>query len=168
MTYRITHKLAKKIKKKATEVSPVDPNPFLEWSANHFIAGDRSHIVLMHNPTILSLYFYSKGVANGDTFMSRANENIKGVLGMYGFHSVYHTHIEPHLDEVQFSKVGDRKLSGILAELVWHAKYLAKYYNHSPYELTTKLNKMPQCSRKESWPVRAFEKLLVKSLSARS
>ena len=145
MIYRITNKLAKKIKEKPVESLSTDPNPFLDWSADHFVAGGLHHIVLMHNPSIMSLYFLSKGVTNSETFLIRANDNIRGGLCMYGFDSVYHTHIEPYFGNFRFPTFENRKLSGIMVDLVKHAKFLASYYDHLPFELTTKLNETPQC-----------------------
>jgi hypothetical protein len=148
MVFRITNKLAKKIKEKPDSALPVHENPFLDWSADHFVAGKLHHMVLMHNPTAFSLYFHSKGVTNAATFLEMANGTIRDGLAMFAYELIYHTHIAPHFGEVRFSKVGNRKLSGIMAQLVWHAKFLVAHNRLSP----TQLNNMPQCSLKEVWP----------------
>ncbi len=81
----------------------------------------------------------------------------------YGFEIHWERIIAPGLGKVYFRKVADRNMTGILMDLVKHAKFLLSDPDLSPYEVSLYLNKMPQCSRKEGFPIRAFQNLTLNS-----
>lgn len=159
MIYRLTTKLAKKIYESPVQVLPPTANEFLDWGATCFFGGGSQYVLLTHRSTLLSCVFRGRGVTDFSKFLDSANSAIRDCLLEYGFGFVYEAVIAPNMRKASSSKVGDRSLNGVMVDLVKHSKSMLEVNDLSPHEVTIQLNRIPQCSRKETWPVEAFSKL---------
>ena len=161
MIYRLTNKMAKKIKESPDSTLEPPNNPFLDWAADLFIAERTHYILLTHCRSLLSCVAYAKGINNYDAFIRIANQSIKDCLSVYEYEFIFESLVAPQMGNVIFSKVGNRKVNGVMVDLVKHAKYYLSVDELSPLEITQRLNKIPQCSRKNPWPIKAFSELPV-------
>jgi len=159
MIYRLTNKLAKKIKEHPTHALDFSGNPFLDWAAEAFIAERTHYILITHSASLLSCVMHGRGITDDASFLDRANEAIGSCLRENGFEFIFESIIAPRMGEVTFSKVGNRQLTGIMVDLVKHAKLAVERYGAAPDEIGRRLNEIPQCTQKEVFPIKAFGKL---------
>ena len=160
MTFRLTDKLSKKIKAVRNEAVPTGTDPLLDWAADLFIFDRFQYILITHRPTILSCFLYGKAITDSTSFIRAAGRIIGECLEDYGCGSIFENIIGPGLYSVQFTKVRDRKLNGIMTDLVRCAKAHLSVEDTSPIMLTNVINKMPQLSMPGAYPVEAFRNLL--------
>jgi len=165
MIYRITHKLSKKIKQVPGEPVASSANPMLDWAAEHFIAERKHFILLMNCHSMLSCVYPATGVSSGDAFIHKSKLAIRDCLQQNGFDTVLEYIMAPQMDTAQFTKVGNRQITGIMADLVKHAKFYSQRFGATPYEISRTLNEMPQLTQKESSPVKAFANLQANAMN---
>lgn len=158
MVVRLTNKLFKRIKEKPPVEIWEEPNPFLDWAADHFTVGGYRFIIIANCASVLSWVSSAKGINDSRGFIKCIVEAQNECMKEYGFDFHWERIIAPSSRKFYFRKVADPRMSGILTDLTRHAKYHL-YDGLSPYEASLLLNEMPQCSRKESFPIRAFQKL---------
>lgn len=163
MIFRLTTKLAKKIKESPESAAPLDGNPFIDWAATLFTINRHQYILITNRESLLSWVFYGSGVPEGHQFILKALTGIRECMEEYGFEFIYETQIVPNTGRIRFSKVGDRKVNGVMVDLVKHAQYYNRMEDLVPCEIAMRLNKIPQCSRKNPWPIDAFGKMLIKT-----
>ncbi len=140
MTFRLTHKLATKIK--AEKVSPPPPaeDPLTDWSGHLFVAG-RVHFILLSNTTSLySAVIYGRGVTDVDGFLKGALFALRETLEDDGLGYVYERRILPSTGPIGFSGAIDRAVTGSMNELVVQAKFLLSGGELSPFDLGLRLN----------------------------
>lgn len=162
MQFRLTNKLCKRIGEHSPD-SPVNGlSPFLDWASDHFTVGGYRFIIVVNKASVLSWVFPGKGVNSSSQFIHEAFLAMKDCLHAHGFSFHYERIIVPAMGEVSLSKVGDRNMTGIMMDLVKHAKFYLSEYDLSCHEISLRLNQIPQCSRKEAFPVKAFAALPLK------
>ena len=161
MIYRLTNKMAKRIKESSLPSIEHSANPYLDWAADVFVANRVHYILLTHCRSLLSCVAVAKGINNSAAFIERCNEMIRDTLLDYDYEFIFRSHIAPEMGKIAFSKVASRKVNGVMVDLVKHAKYYAKVDELSPYELTQRLNRFPHCKQEHPWPVEAFAKLQI-------
>lgn len=161
MVFRLTHKLLKAIKAAPSPELEEGENPFVDWAADHFTFRGRRIILVTNCASILTWVYPGRGVNDSDSFIKCSLEAIRICLRENGFQVHWEKIISPSSSEVTFRKVGDRNLTGIMMELVKHAKfYLSDCYDEMTLEEVSKrLSEMPQLSRKEAFPLEAFRSL---------
>lgn len=159
MVIRLTNKLFKRIKENPPTKIWEEPSPFLDWAADHFTVSGYRFIIIANCASVLSWVSPARGVNDSGSFIKCVIEAQKECMKVYGFDFQWERIIVPSLDKVYFRKVADRNMTGILMDLTKHAKYYLSDPDLSSYEVSLRLNEMPQCSRKESFPVQAFQGL---------
>ncbi len=159
MVFRLTNKLFKRIRKKPPLEICEEPNPFLDWAADHFTVEGYRFIIVSNCASVLSWVFPAKGINDSNDFIKAANRAIETCLREYRFHFHWERILLPSLTSVYLRKVADPKMSGVLTDLVRHAKYYLSDPGITTDEASLLLNEMPQCSRKEPYTIRAFQNL---------
>jgi hypothetical protein len=162
MQFRLTNKLCKRIGERSLDPPVNVVSPFFDWASDHFTVGGYRFILIVNKASVLSWVFPGKGVNSSSDFIHEAFLAIKDCLHAHEFSFHYERIIVPAMGEVSLSKVGDRNMTGIMMDLVKHAKFYLSEYDLSCYELSLRLNKIPQCSREEAFPVKAFADLPLK------
>lgn len=122
MIFRITHKLARKIK--VTSIAPLPPhdNPLLVWTANLFMVSRWQCIILTNSASLYSVVFPGKGVPNEQALVEQGMKALRDNMALDGIMDIFDTKIAPALDSVNFCKTGDRRVLGSMNELVFQAK----------------------------------------------
>ncbi len=159
MIFRLSRKLAKKIKVEPTTLAPQSENPFLDWSAHIFSAGRTQYIIITNTPSLLSMICYGKSVTDDNLFILRTLSMMKEYLSEDPFTFYFPRIISPHTNRVLFSKSSDRSVIGSMNDLILNAKQLLGEENLSPYQAAQQINKMPMSYLNYDTPERAFTKL---------
>jgi len=140
MTFRLTHKLAMKIKAGKPSPPPPAEDPSTDWSGHLFVAG-RVHFILLSNTTSLySAVIYGRGVTDVDGFLKGALFALRETLEDDGLGYVYERRILPSTGPIGFSGAIDRAVTGSMNELVVQARFLLSGGELSPSDLGPRLN----------------------------
>ena len=70
MIFRLSQKLAEKIKEAPSRSLPPDPNPYADWSAHLFTAERTQYIILTNTPSLYSAVVYGRGIATASQFLT--------------------------------------------------------------------------------------------------
>jgi hypothetical protein len=95
MIFRLSQKLAAKIKAGALRALPRHENPLADWSAHPFVAGRTQYLLLSNTRSLYSTVLYGKGVTTASHFSGRALGGIREFLGADGQALAYRRLIAP-------------------------------------------------------------------------
>ncbi|MDL5054094.1 hypothetical protein QQ056_11135 [Oscillatoria laete-virens NRMC-F 0139] len=143
MIFRLSQKLAAKIKVGGMLPSPLAENPFVDWSAHVFVVDRTQYVLLTNTRSLYSVVMVGKGVADENRFLQRSLESIREFMTADGLGFLYSRFIASETGKVAFSKALDRRVSGSMNDLVFHAGVWLTEGNMSPHETGFKLNEMP-------------------------
>jgi hypothetical protein len=140
MIFRLSQKLAKKLKEGTLPSLPLDDNPYADWSAHLFTADRTQYIIVTNTKALYSVFMYGKGITDYSEFISRALSSLREFMEDDGQSFVYQRIIAPASGSVRFAKALDRSVVGSINELVKFATVLLETGEISPYEVGFKLN----------------------------
>lgn len=143
MIFRVTQKLAKKIKVvPATSLAPHD-NPFLDWTVHLFMVSRWQCIMLTNSKCLYSVVMAGKGVSSKKSLVEQGLKALREYMALDGTGYLFEPHAEPHVDSVTFCKTGDRRVLGSMNDLIHNAKvYLLEMGLPMPL-VNMRLNEMP-------------------------
>lgn len=121
MNFRLSQKLATKIKAGTLRTLPLDENPFADWSAHLFVADRTQYIILSNTPSLYSVVMYGKGITFDSDFISRALSNVREFMAYDGQEFVYRRFVAPASGTVRFGRPLHRSVTGSMTELIKHA-----------------------------------------------
>ncbi len=122
MIFRITQKLARKIKAAPVTALPPHDNPLLDWTANLFMVSRWQCIILTNSASLYSVVFPGKGIPNKRAFVEQGMKALRDNMALDGVVGIFDTKIATAMDSVSFSKTNDRRVRGSMNELVFQAK----------------------------------------------
>jgi hypothetical protein len=165
MIFRLSQKLATKIKEGRLPALPLDDNPVADWSASLFVADRAQYILLSNTRSLYSTVMYAKGITHDGNFVERALSNIREFMGTDGQELVYHRFIVPATGSVRFAKALDRSVTGSMNDMIRHASYWLAQGDVSPFDVGFRLNEIPMSALARSGspygiPQEAFKALL--------
>ena len=140
MILRLSQKLNTRIKGGTLNVSPLDENPLLDWSAQAFVVVRTPYILLSNTKTLYSTVLPAKGVTNIDRFTELAFGGIRAMLEDVGWEDVYIRLIAHEAATMRFAKALDRSVTGSMNELIRYATALLADDELSVQEVGTRLN----------------------------
>ena len=139
MIFRLSQKLAKKLKTAATDSLPLDEDPYADWSAHVFTVGRTQYIIVANTKSLYSVVMQGKGITSDSQFIERALSCIREFMEDDGQEFVYRRFVEPASGSVQFAKTLNRSVTGSLNELIEFTElWLAE--GVSPCDVGFKLN----------------------------
>lgn len=159
MIIRLTNKMFKKIKESPSEAQPEAENPFIDWVADPFFVNRHNYIIITNCASVLSWIFPGKGINDVSTFIKCSMTSVFECLDLYGFDAQFQQIILPSFGNVKLRKVADKNMSGILVDLVKTSKFFIGNYGLSLRETSIRINEIPQLTRKEPFPAKAFQLL---------
>lgn len=165
MIFRLSQKLCTKIQAGKPSELPLDENPFADWSAHLFAAGQTQYIILSNTSSLYSTVLVAKGVTDDGHFIRRALDGIRDFMQDDGQQFVYRRFIAPASGMVRFAKALDRSVTGSMNELVYAAKIMLADGELSPHDVSVKLNDFllsaiaPNKAAKYATPKEAFKTL---------
>ena len=140
MIFRLSQKLATKLKEGNLPSLPLDENPYADWSAHLFTVARVQYIIVANTKSMYSVVFYGKGITDYSEFISRVLSALGEFMEDDGQSFVYQRLIAPATASVKFAKALDRSTVGSINELVKFATFYLEDDETPPHDLGFKLN----------------------------
>lgn len=140
MIFRLSQKLAKKIKAGPLDTLALDENPYADWSAHLFTVHRTQYIILSNTKSLYSCVIYGKGITDDSVFIERAFSTIREFMEADGREFVYRRFISPASGPVQFAKALNRSVTGSMKELIFAAEWGLAEDDPSPHDVSFRLN----------------------------
>lgn len=159
MLFRLTQKMAKKIKESPTMICPVSANPYIDWSA-HLFTAERAHYIIITNSTSLySIILHGRGITDDANFIDHVMSEMANFMCQDGYEFQFRRLIAPNATESLFVKLSDRRVMGSMNDLVRMAKWHLIEGQVSPFDTAEKINTAPMSYLGYDHPKRAFGKM---------
>jgi hypothetical protein len=159
MIFRLSQKLAKKLKEGTLPSLPPDENRYADWSAHLFTADRTQYIILTNTKSLYSVVMYGRGSTDGGLFIDRALNCIREFMEDDGQAFVYQRFIAPASEKVRFGRALSQSFIGSMNNLVYHAKMWLTEGGLSPHDTGFHLNAIPMAPLGYQNPREAFRKL---------
>jgi hypothetical protein len=143
MIFRLSQKLAKKLKTPLPKPAPADPNPFADWSARLFTADRTQYVILTNTLSLYSTVIYGKGITNDRQFLDRALVAIRELMVDDGQEFIFRKLVAPASGTVHFASARNRSVTGSMNDFVNAAQIWLTEGELSPSDVGSKLNDMP-------------------------
>lgn len=143
MIVRITSKLGKKIGESPRQTFPLDPNPFVDWTAHLFTADRTQYILVTNTASLYSTVIYGRGITNDSAFLECLTSAIGQFLRDDGNGFFYERFVVSSMGTIYFAKTLDRVVTGSMNDLVKQARFHLTTEEISPYDLSFVLNDVP-------------------------
>jgi len=140
MVFRLSRKLAKKLKAAATDTLPLDENPYADWSAHLFTAGRTQYIIVTNTKSLYSVVMQGRGITSDRQFIERALNTVREFMEDDGQAFVYQRFIAPASKKARFGKALNRSVIGSMNDLIEFAKMWLIEEDISPHDVGFKLN----------------------------
>ncbi len=163
MIFRLSQKLARKIKVSSLKPAPADPNPFADWSGHLFTADRTQYLILTNTPSLYSTVIYGRGISNDSQFLDRALGAIREFMVDDGQEFIFRRFVAPAAKTVCFASAFDRSVTGSMNDLVNAAQVWLTEGELSPFDVGSKLNEMPMSYLDYRNPRDAFKMLSVEN-----
>jgi hypothetical protein len=159
MIFRLSQKIAKKLKIPTPKPAPADPNPFADWSAHLFTADRTQYVILTNTPSLYSTVIYGRGISDDSQFLDRALSSIREFMFDDGQEFIYRKFIAPASGTVRFASALNRSVTGSMNDFVNAAQIWLIEAELSPFDAGFKLNDMPMSLLNYRMPRDAFKSL---------
>jgi hypothetical protein len=156
MIFRLSQKLAAKIKAGTLAALALDENPLADWSAHRFVAGRTQYVLLSNTQSLYSTVLYCKGITNGSQFIERALSSIREFMEADGQKAAYERYIAPASESVRFAKALNRSVPGSMNDMARHAAYWLAAGDVLPSEIGPRLNGIPMSALKQDGSTHGF------------
>ena len=161
MIFRLSSKLATKLKVAPSKVLPLDRNPLVDWSAHLFTAERTQFVIVTNTPSLYSAVFYGRGISDHDQFIKGVLEALREVMQEDGYSRIYKRLIATASGSMYFSKALNRSVTGSMNDMIVHAKWWLAEGKFSPHETALKLNDIPFSSLDYQNPREVFRSLSI-------
>lgn len=142
MHFRLTQKLAKKIKEPVSlQTLEAHQNPLADWTANLFTANRAQYVLVCNTATMYTCLFYGAGINNDDKLIKAALRAIRDAMEDEGMEAIYLDKIVPQTGVIYFGKSLNRSVTGSMNEQVNAAKCYLENPDRAPYQVAEMLNK---------------------------
>ena len=123
MIFRLSQKLAKKIKVGNLSDMPPAENQYADWSCRLFTADRIQFVILTNTPTLFSCLMFGKGITNESLFTEQAFGTIRDFMECHRQQTAYETFVAPGASTVRFANALNRSVTGSMNEPVHRAKW---------------------------------------------
>lgn len=156
MLFRLTQKLARKIKVVPATAKPLHDNPFLDWTANVFLVSRWKCIILTNSRSLYSVIMPGKGIVSEESLAKATLKYLHEYMVIDNTAHLFDAHIAPRIDTVTFCKAGDRRVLGSMNDLIYNAKVHLLEGGYPSTMVMSRLNQMPMSMLKMDRPRVAF------------
>ena len=163
MIFRLTQKMAKKIKETLQQSCPSAPNPYTDWSVHLFTAQRAHYIIITNSISLYSIILHGRGITDDASFIDHAMNGMADFMCHDGYEFQFCRLIAPNATDTVFIKLSDRRVLGSMNDLVRMAKWHLVEGQVSPVEAAEKINKAPMSYLNYDHPRRAFPKMQLKT-----
>ncbi len=140
MIFRLSQKLAKKLKAGTLPDMPLDEHPYADWSCHLFTADHTQYIIVTNTQALYSTGMYGEGLTDDSRFIDRTLHAIREFMEDDGQQFAYRKFIAPASGTVSFSKALNRSLTGSMNELIGEAQMYLVEDEMAPREVGFRLN----------------------------
>ncbi len=159
MIFRVSKKLAAKLKIPLPRPALQESNPFADWSAHLFTADRTQYIIVTNSPSLYSTVFYARGITDDGQFLDRALSAIREFMVDDGQEFIYQRLIAPATKTVRFASALNRSVTGSMNDLIYHSQMWLTEGDLSPFDVSYKINDMPMSALDHRKPRNAFKTL---------
>jgi hypothetical protein len=159
MIFRLTQKMAKKIKETPNQSCPAASTPYADWSAHLFTAARAQYVIVTNTASLYSIILHGRGITDASRFIEYTLAFMADYMTGDGFEFQFCRFIAPDAKEVLFSKVTDRRVTGSMNDLIQMAQWLLMERQLSPFEAAQKINQSPMSYLDYDNPREAFSKM---------
>lgn len=159
MIFRLSQKLAQKIKTTPKVCLPLDANPFADWTGYLFTAQRTQYIIITNTASLYSWVMFGKGISDDSEFIDAALTHLRDLLPTDGREFIFRKFIAPASGEVRFSKALNRGVTGSMNDMISCAKFHLIQREVSPSDTAASLNDMPMSYLDHKSPREAFKAL---------
>ena len=152
MIFRVTQKMAKKVKVKPGDPLPPHINPLLDWTVNLFRVGHYQAIIVTNSPSLYSIVMAGRGITDEAIFAKAIINNLHMYMLVDGLKRLFDSHIAPFTDSIAICRAGDKRVLGSMNDLVLNAKMDVLYQGLSVSRINADLNSMPMSMLKYNRP----------------
>ncbi|PHQ34794.1 DUF6933 domain-containing protein [Rhodopirellula bahusiensis] len=167
MIFRLSQKLATKLKVGKLESLPADENPYADWSSHLFIFDRTQYIILMNTASLYACVMHGRGITDDSTFIARALDTIREFTADDGKQFIYRRFIAPSNGTLSFAKALNRSVTGSMNDHIHAAKFMLED-GMAPSDIGYRLNETPMSAlngpdgRKYGYPKDVFANLVDK------
>jgi len=156
LIFRVTQKLAKKLKIAPDTALPPYDNPFLDWTANLIMVSHWQCILLTNSHCLYSVVLPGKGVSNEKAFVETSMKALYEYMMLDGCGNIFNNHISSHVGTTSFCKASDRRVLGSMNDFAFHTRaYLLEMGLPGPL-VNARLNDMPMSMLERTYPKKAL------------
>jgi len=156
LIFRITQKLAKKIKVEPAPAMPPHDHPFLDWTANLIMVSRWQCVLLTNSRCLYSVVLPGKGVSNEKAFVETSTKALYEYMVLDGCENIFNAHIASHIGAATFCKASDRRVLGSMNDFAYHTRvYLLEMGLPGPL-VNSRLNDMPMSMLERTYPKKAL------------
>jgi hypothetical protein len=156
MIFRLSQKLAKKIKVPAPLPKPLDPNPLVDWSAHVFTVQRTQFLLLTNTASLYSTVLKGRGISDDSQFIDGALGALSELMETNGQVATFKRFISPGMANVTFASALNRSITGSMNDLVNAAQFYLAEGDHSLFDVSFRLNDIPMSYLKYGRPRDAF------------
>jgi hypothetical protein len=142
MIFRLSQRLARKVKAGKLNEMPLDANPCADWSCRLFIAHRKQYIILSNTMSLYSCVMYGKGVTDRDLFVGKTLDTIGELMTVDEQQHAYQRLVDLASAGVSFAKSLNRSVTGSMSDHV-HGSKLYLEDGLAPHEIGVRLNDTP-------------------------
>jgi hypothetical protein len=143
MIFRLSAKLATKLKVSLESTSPFDPDPFADWSGHLFAVDRVQYLIFSNTASLYSTVFLGRGITNFDQFRDGAVTSIRKTLQQDELADIAERIQRSSAVAARTSKALNRSIVASINDLVFHAKFCILQRQASLLDTCNKLNDMP-------------------------
>jgi len=159
--FRLSQKLAKKIKLTPTESLPLDPNPYGDWSAHLFTADRTQYVLVTNTASLYSVIMLGRGITNDHQFVECVMSSLSEFMEGDGLEFILQRFVAPSGGQASFSKALNRSVTGSMNDMIQCAKMWLIESGLSLQDTSFKLNGMPMSALKYANPREAFKSMAI-------
>jgi len=167
MIFRLSKKLAKKLKEGDLPSLPLDEHPYADWSAHLFTADRTQYVIVTNTRSLYSVVMYGRGITDGSLLIDRAMSNIREFMEYDGLPFIYQRWVAPASGTVRFGKALNRSVTGSMNDLVHHAKFWLIEREASPHDVGFQLNEIPMGAHEYQHAREVFKRLAAEGRQVR-
>lgn len=142
MIFRLSHRLAKKVKVDALDEISLDDNPCADWSCRLFISNRKQYILISNTASLYSCVVCDKGLTNPDLFVRKTLDAISEFMRADELQATFQRFVAPLSSGVSFAKSLNRSVTGSMSEHI-HGSKLYLSDGLAPHEINFRLNNTP-------------------------
>ncbi|MBI9047318.1 MAG: hypothetical protein JEZ06_22715 [Anaerolineaceae bacterium] len=140
MILRYSANLARKLKEFPNKSVPLDPNPYLDWTAHLFTAERTQVIIVANTVSFYCTVMYGRGMTSFSEFMRYWPGFLRDTMKYDGLQMIYDRIIGPAMGNFTISKPLNSSVTASINHFVEGAQVSLICQELSPMEVAIKLN----------------------------